>query len=676
MDMVLLLARLLLAAVFATAGFAKLVDRAGTRQAMRNFGVPGVLAAPFGLLLPLTELALAVALIPTDWAWWGAVGALLLLLLFIGGIGVNLARGRRPDCHCFGQIASAPIGASTLLRNAALALVAGFIIWQGRNDPGPSAVAWLSDLTALERIVLGGGVILLGLLALEAWVLVQLLGQNGRVLARLDTIDAAVRAGPPSVVAAEPIATQPAAGLPVGATAPGFSLTGLYSETLTLEALRATGKPLLLTFMDPNCGPCNALLPDVGRWQRELTTATLAIISRGTAEENRAKSVEHGLTHILLQQDREVEQSYLAYGTPSAVVVRPDGTVGSPLAEGSEQIRALVARLIAGGPDAATPTLTVLPPAAVASNGHGDGPCPHCGRHHAGADVVSAEPAGLPVGTPAPVLKLPNLHGRPVDLLDFRGRRTLVLFWNPDCGFCQQMLPDLKAWEADPPESAPKLLVVSTGTADANHAQGLRSQVVLDEGFAAGTAFGAGGTPSAVLVDEEGTIASPLAVGAHAVLALARNEEVPPAIGGNNGPVPPALQIGDPAPALTLPDLDGAMVDLADFRGSPMLVLFWNPDCGYCREMLPDLQRWEATRPPDAPALLVVSTGSVESNRALGLRSPVLLDQSFAAGTAFGANGTPMAVLVHADGRITSDVAAGAEAVLALASGGAAQQSR
>ncbi len=37
----------------------------------------------------------------------------------------------------------------------------------------------------------------------------------------------------------------------------------------------------------------------------------------------------------------------------------------------------------------------------------------------------------------------------------------LVLFWRPSCGFCQRMLNDLKAWEANPPTNAPKLLMVS-----------------------------------------------------------------------------------------------------------------------------------------------------------------------------------------------------------------------
>src|SRR5947209_15440906 len=108
MALVLLIVRLLLAAVFLVAGLAKMADLAGSRQALRDFGVPARLADPFGLLLPLAELAVAVALLPTISAWWGALGALVLLLLFVVGIGYNLVRGRHPECHCFGQLPSAP----------------------------------------------------------------------------------------------------------------------------------------------------------------------------------------------------------------------------------------------------------------------------------------------------------------------------------------------------------------------------------------------------------------------------------------------------------------------------------------------------------------------------------------------------------------------------------------
>jgi peroxiredoxin len=211
-------------------------------------------------------------------------------------------------------------------------------------------------------------------------------------------------------------------------------------------------------------------------------------------------------------------------------------------------------------------------------------------------------------------------------------------------------------------------VVVSNGVEEDNRAMGLRSPVLLDQGFGAGSAFGTNGTPTAVLVDEEGRIASEVVGGAPSVLALARGE-APPGVqdscGGAGGAA--AIPIGEPAPAVALPDLSGKTVDLADFRGHDTLVLFWNPGCGFCLQMLGDLKSWEASPPPGAPRLLVVSTGTPEANRAQGLKSPVLLDQDFATGSLFGASGTPSAVLVDAKGQVASGVAVGGPAVLALA---------
>ena len=72
------------------------------------------------------------------------------------------------------------------------------------------------------------------------------------------------------------------------------------------------------------------------------------------------------------------------------------------------------------------------------------------------------------------------------------------------------------------PKDAPKLLFVSAGTEEANKEMRLSSTVVLDQQFSVGRAFGASGTPSAVLLDAEGRVASEVAVGAPAVLELAR----------------------------------------------------------------------------------------------------------------------------------------------------------
>jgi hypothetical protein len=84
--------------------------------------------------------------------------------------------------------------------------------------------------------------------------------------------------------------------------------------------------------------------------------------------------------------------------------------------------------------------------------------------------------------------------------------------------------------------------------------------------------------------------------------------------------------------------------------------------------MLPDLKAWEENARNGAAKLLVVSTDSVADNKAMGLRSPVVLDKTgMSVGGKFGAGGTPMAVLVDAEGKIASELAAEAPAVLELA---------
>jgi peroxiredoxin/uncharacterized membrane protein YphA (DoxX/SURF4 family) len=650
MEVVLLVARLLLAAVFSLAAATKLLDRAGTRQTVVDFGVPAALATPFAIVLPLAELAVAGALIPGASAWWGALGALALLLLFVAAIAANLARGRKPDCRCFGQLSSSPVGWTTLLRDGVLAAAAGFVVSQGANQPEPSALD-ASGLSTAELGLVIGGIVLLAFATAQAFLLVNVVRQNGRLLLRLERVEESLAAaGLAEGEAAAPAEEGP--GLPVGSQAPGFQLSGLYGETLTLDALRAPGKPVMLVFGDPNCAPCNALLPEIGHWQRAHgAELTIGLMTRGAPDENRAKVTEHGLINVLLQGDREVAEAYHEQGTPCAVIVRPDGTVGSPLAAGPDAIKALLARTV-GIPGAAP--AQPPPPAPVAA--------PQNGSEN-GAVALASTPAGPKIGDPAPPLRLPDLTGRTINLSGYRGTKTLVLFWNPGCGFCQQMVDDLRAWDAQPPERAPKLLVVSAGSVEDNRAMGLSSPVLVDDSFTVASDFGANGTPMAVLVDEEGNIASEAVAGAPAVMALARGEQAPPQP-ENPQPTTPELaaRVGDPAPDVRLPNISGKTVDLADFKGRQTLVLFWNPGCGFCEQMLDDLRAWDANPPQGAPQLLVISTAPVES-----LRSPVLLDPDFKMAWAFGANGTPMAVIVDEEGQIASEVAAGAEAVLALA---------
>src|SRR5262245_61520725 len=66
-----LVARLVLIAVFALSGGAKLADLDGARRAARDLGVPARLAGVVGVALPIVELTAVGLLVFAATAWWG-----------------------------------------------------------------------------------------------------------------------------------------------------------------------------------------------------------------------------------------------------------------------------------------------------------------------------------------------------------------------------------------------------------------------------------------------------------------------------------------------------------------------------------------------------------------------------------------------------------------------------
>ena len=506
MATVLLLVRVGLAAVLAVAGIAKLVDLAGSRQALRDFGLPATLATPLGLALPLAEVVVALALLPATTAWWGALGASVLLVVFIGGISFNLARGQTPNCHCFGQLYSQPISRATLIRNGVLALLAGMIVMQGPSGVGAGLLDTLASLSLTTYLVIAAGVLVAALLAGQSWVVVNLLRQNGRLLLRLEALEKHLGLADPTL-AADPVAAQAGnapKGLPVDAPAPAFQLAALDGTQQSLATLFAPGKPLLLLFSSATCGPCIELMDEVATWQQQYAEQlTIAVINRGTAETVRAKLGALNPALMLLQNEGEIAAQYQVTGTPSAVLVGSDGRIRSPLAGGATAIRELVRH--------ASQPLGILAARLLRR-----API----QLEAGQPAHNPRPLAPAVGMAAPTFHLPDLAGKRVELADLLGKPTLLLFWNPSCGFCRRMLSDLQAWEATSPVNAPRLLLISTGTVEANQALGLRASILLEDGFHTGFAYGAKGTPSAVLIDAEGRIASQVVVGASAIMPM------------------------------------------------------------------------------------------------------------------------------------------------------------
>jgi thiol-disulfide isomerase/thioredoxin len=331
---VVLICRLVLSAVFAVAGTAKLLDREGSRKSFAEFGVPVRLARPLAWLLPLTELACAVALIPASSGWWGALGATALLALFTILVVTTLARGRRPKCHCFGQLQSATVGWTTVLRNSVFAGLSGFVVWNGRGGGGAQMSDPFDMGMSVGPIEPGLVFMALAVAAVMGSALIGLfflLRQNGRLLLRIEALEAQVGL---SADASEP-------GLPVNSRAPSFSLKNLDGRIVTLDALLGRGRPVLLFFSEPGCGACDAALPELARWQCEHRDRLCIVpIAGGDASLNLETAGKHGLQEVLLGT-ADVAAAYRVQAWPSAVLIA-DGLIASRVATGIVAIRDLV----------------------------------------------------------------------------------------------------------------------------------------------------------------------------------------------------------------------------------------------------------------------------------------------------------------------------------------------
>jgi len=278
----------------------------------------------------------------------------------------------------------------------------------------------------------------------------------------------------------------------------------------------------------------------------------------------------------------------------------------------------------------------------------------------------------------APEFDLPDLSGSRHRLSEFRGRRLLLIFFNPQCGFCTAMVPELVALVPESRDGHPMPLVVSTGDAQANRqlveTHAIRWPVLLQKEMEVASQYQARGTPMGYLIDEAGAIASELAVGAPALLELATGQRTEPVARGNK-PISESrlnrsgLKAGTPAPNFRLPRLDGGDLVLEEYRGGRVLLVFSDPSCGPCEQLAPHLERLHRERLD--LRVLMISRQAVKTNRQkvakLGLTFPVALQQNWEISRLYAMFSTPMGYLIDEQGVLASDVAVGVEPVLALA---------
>jgi peroxiredoxin len=299
--------------------------------------------------------------------------------------------------------------------------------------------------------------------------------------------------------------------------------------------------------------------------------------------------------------------------------------------------------------------------------------------------LQSRNPAGLPVGTLLPDFELPDLEGRQVPSKEFRGRKVLLVNWNARCGFCDLIAPDLARLGPDFERRGVQLLLLSQATAEAERElleeHGLKAPVLLQSPGSVPEVFDSVGTPAAYLLDEEGRIAKPLAVGSDRVLALSQElvaEARKRARLPEERPLSESrierdgLKAGTPAPAFTLPDTRGGTVSLDQYRGRKVLLVFSDPHCGPCDQLAPHLIHLDEQHRNNGLSVVMIGRGEPAENQRKanehGFRFPVALQRKWEISRRYGIFAMPAGFLIDESGIVAREVATGVDSIVALAS--------
>ncbi len=487
MEIALLIVRLGLAGVFGVAGIAKLLDADGSRKALRDFGVPEPLIAPAAVLLPIVELAIAVGLIFIGTSWYAAIAGAVLFAVFTAAMLYQMSKGNAPDCHCFGQIHSEPVGASSIVRNFVLLAAAGVLIFPGASSQGFDLLA--GDPQRIGFVVFG--LIAIGLLIAVIVLLKQVAAGQTAIMKRIDVLEVVAAEG--GQVSREDV-LHPHEGLPIGGHFPEFELYDLNAQLITSAAIKDRATATLFMFVSPTCNPCKALLPEIREWRKELLgKVDFVFVSNGKAQDNLDKFGNDPMLPVLLQKGRELAEAVHAQWTPTAILMDSRGKVASHAAAGDTAIRNLIDQI---------------------RNEDLEGDFTYFAHDHDHGHSHNR------IGERVPEFSVKDIKGEIIDSRYFKGKKTLVAFWSLTCPFCTTMMEELKDWNKTKGKDSPDLVLFSEGDPNAHEALGLTAPIIVEDGYKTAAGLGMFGTPSAVLVDEEGRIVSETAVGAANIWSL------------------------------------------------------------------------------------------------------------------------------------------------------------
>jgi thiol-disulfide isomerase/thioredoxin len=287
--------------------------------------------------------------------------------------------------------------------------------------------------------------------------------------------------------------------------------------------------------------------------------------------------------------------------------------------------------------------------------------------------VIAAEPTATPpvpdslnllAGTRAPDFTVDLLTGGSVTLAQLLAlaKPLVLLFTDPRCGPCYELLPDLGGWQREYGDRL-SFALVSAGEPKTNMAMTAEygiHPVLLQQEQELTEAFKLQQAPAALVILPDGVISAGPRYGAFAIRQL-----VADTLGLAMPPSPAraatVARVGQPALRLRRPDLHGQTVDIGGPNSEPTLLLFWSPGCSGCQKLLPEIQAFEPAI--EQLRVVIVSRGPVGLNQEIGFRSPVVLDDDRSIAQSFGVTGTPAALLVDGRGIVATQIARGHEGV-------------
>ena len=122
------------------------------------------------------------------------------------------------------------------------------------------------------------------------------------------------------------------------------------------------------------------------------------------------------------------------------------------------------------------------------------------------------------------------------------------------------------------------------------------------------------------------------------------------------------LQKGKPAPDFSLPNLDGSMVSLADYKGKVVLLNIWATWCPPCVEEMPSMEKLHQALKEEAFEIVAVSidASGLKAVRPFmekyKLSFPALIDPGGTTQSLYRTTGVPESIIIDKNGIVVEKI--------------------